>query len=210
VTAENASRLDRVFAAIDAANARDPHLSEIEGRREPAALLYGRRMSETLALLAPEAAETLRIAARGQHIERWTSPRRTYPEGRVGYLKWRKDLSEFHARRLAAIMREAGYAPEEVARVGALVRKERLKLDPEVQILEDVACIVFLMHYAGDFGARTDQAKLAGILTKTWRKMSDQGRAYALKLDLPGNIARLLERSLAGQAPPEGMPGELD
>ena len=64
------SRFDAVIAAIDAANARDPTTIEIDGRREPAELVYGRRMSETLARLAPDASEHLRIAARGQHIER--------------------------------------------------------------------------------------------------------------------------------------------
>jgi hypothetical protein len=41
-------------------------------------------MSETLARMAPNASEHLRIAARGQHIERWTSPRTKYPSGRAG------------------------------------------------------------------------------------------------------------------------------
>ena len=67
------SRFDRVIAAIDAANARDPHRVEAEGRPEPAELVYGRRMSAALARMTPDASEQLRIAVRGQHIERWTS-----------------------------------------------------------------------------------------------------------------------------------------
>src|SRR4030095_10120547 len=101
-------------------------------------------MSETLARLAPDASAHLQIAARGQHIERWTSPRKSYPEGRAGYLTWRRDLKEFHARRVAAIMAAAGYDESDIARAGALVRKEKLKLDPEAQMLEDVVCVVFL------------------------------------------------------------------
>src|SRR6516225_401649 len=149
------ARLTQVLAAIDAANAQDPHTIDVDGRREGAELLYGRRMSETLARLAPQASEHLRIAARGQHIERWTSPRKSYPDGRVGYLKWRRDLQDFHARRLATIMTAAGYGEGEIARVGALIRKERLKLDPEVQMLEDVACLVFLAHYIDEFMGKT-------------------------------------------------------
>src|SRR5713226_4699128 len=116
------ARLVEVLAAIDAANGQDPSQIEIDGRREPAELVYGRRMSETLARLAPQASEHLRIAARGQHIERWTSPRNSYAEGRVGYLKWRKDLQGFHARRIGEIMMAAGYDAGDVERVGALVR----------------------------------------------------------------------------------------
>ena len=112
------TRLADVFAAIDAANAHDPSAVLADGGYEPAALVDGRRMSEELGRLAPNASELLRIAVRGHHIERRTSPRLDYPAGRVGYLKWRKDLAAFHARRLAAVMAAAGYSPEEIERVG--------------------------------------------------------------------------------------------
>jgi hypothetical protein len=194
---EDGKRLTDVFAAIDAANALDPNTIDVDGRPQPAELLYGRRMSETLARLAPRASEHLRIAARGQHIERWTSPRASYPAGRVGYLKWRKDLQGFHARRIGDIMMAAGYDAGDVERVGALVRKERLKSDPDAQMIEDVACVVFLEHYLGDFLAKTDEEKLAGILAKTWNKMSPLGRDEARKLALPAPAPRLLEEGLA-------------
>jgi hypothetical protein len=194
---EDGKRLTDVFAAIDAANALDPNTVEVDGEPQPAELAYGRRMSETLARLAPHASEHLRIAARGQHIERWSSPRASYPAGRVGYLKWRKDLQGFHARRIGEIMIAAGYDAGEVERVGAIVRKERLKSDPDAQMIEDVACVVFLEHYLGDFLAKTDEEKLAGILAKTWNKMSPLGRDEARKLALPSAVPLLLERGLA-------------
>ena len=194
---EDGKRLTDVFAAIDAANALDPNTIKVDGRPQPAELAYGRRMSETLARLAPHASEHLRIAARGQHIERWTSLRASYPAGRVGYLKWRKDLQGFHARRIGDIMMAAGYDAGDVERVGALVRKERLKSDPDAQMIEDVACVVFLEHYLGDFLAKTDEEKLAGILAKTWNKMSPRGRDEARKLALPAPAPRLLEEGLA-------------
>ena len=174
---KDSPRLAQTIAAIDAANALDPHTIDIEGKREPAGLVYGRRMSATLGRISPQASEHLRIAVRGQHIERWTSPRKAYVEGRVGYLKWRKDLQDFHARRLGEIMAAAGYGEDDIGRVGALVRKERLKSDAEAQTLEDVACLVFLAHYLDDFMAKTDPDKLAGILAKTWNKMSPSGPA---------------------------------
>jgi hypothetical protein len=195
------ARLAEVLAAIDAANALDPTTIEIDGRPEPAELVYGRRMSETLARVAPQASEHLAIAARGQHIERWTSPRKSYPDGRVGYLKWRKDLQDFHAKRLAAIMTASGYGEGDIGRVGALIRKERLKSDADVQMLEDVACVVFLAHYLDDFMGKTDQDKLAGILAKTWNKMSPAGRAQALALALPPSVPALLEQGLARLRP---------
>src|SRR5581483_11839867 len=184
------SRLSAVLDAIDAANARDPKSIEVDGAPAPSELIYGRRMSETLARIAPEASVHLRIAARGQHIERWTSPRTSYPEGRVGYLKWRNDLKDYHARRLGEIMTAAGFGADDIARVGSLVRKEGLKRDAETQTLEDVVCVVFLAHYIGDFSAKTDADKLAGILAKTWNKMSPRGHEHALRLALAPDIPR--------------------
>jgi hypothetical protein len=195
-------RLAAALAAIDAANAHDPNTIEADGKAEPSELAYGRRMSETLARLAPDASVHLQIAARGQHIERWTSPRKSYPEGRAGYLRWRSDLKEFHARRVAEIMAAAGYGEADIARAGALVRKERLKRDPEAQMLEDVVCVVFLEHYIEGFMAKTEEAKLADILAKTWRKMSPLGHEHALRLALPPDVPRLLEQGLArGDSP---------
>ncbi len=189
-------RFEDVIAAIDVAHARDPKVVEIDGRKVPAELLYAQRMSDALATMAPHASQLLRIAVRGQHIERWTSPRAGYPPGRAGYLKWRNDLKEFHARRLAEIMAANGYEPHDAARVGALVRKEHLRRDPEAQMLEDVACIVFLTHYLADFMGKTEDAKLARILAQTWNKMSAQGRAHANELDLPPSALTQLKRGL--------------
>ena len=193
------TRLATVLAAIDTANARDPSAIENGGRREPAELVYGQRMSLTLARMAPDASAHLQIAARGQHIERWTSPRKSYPDGRIGYLKWRKDLKDFHAGRLGGIMAAAGYGTDDIARVGSLVRTERLKLDVEAQMLEDIVCVVFLEHYIDGFMAKTDQEKLADILAKTWAKMSPLGHEHALRLALAPDIPRLLEQGLARQ-----------
>ncbi len=191
-------RLDTVLGLIDKANAADPNTIDDDGRDRPAELVYGERMDSALAGFRPGSSEHLQIAARGQHIERWTSPRHSYPEGRVGYLKWRKDLKDFHARRTAELMTEAGYGEDDCARVGALIRKERLKQDPEAQTLEDTACLVFLEHYAAEFiDGHTDE-KVIDILAKTARKMSSDGIAAAAGLPMAPRLAALLTRALEG------------
>ena len=154
-------------------------------------------MSAALARMAPNASELLQIAARGQHIERWTSPRKSHPEGRTGYLAWRNDLKEFHAGRVGEIMDSAGYDADDIARVRSLLRKEQLKSDADAQMLEDVACVVFLEHYLGDFMEQADEAKLAGILAKTWKKMSPLGHAHALKLSLSPSVAAAFQALLS-------------
>ena len=101
----------------------------------------------------PPRSSASRCAA--SHIRRWTAPRDRYPEGRDGYRRWRTDLGRFHADTAGDILREVGYDDATVGRVRALLRKERLKADPEVQLLEDVVCLVFLGHYLTPFAAPT-------------------------------------------------------
>ena len=47
----------------------------------------------------PDGPEAVRLAARCQHIRRWTIPRADYPAGREGYRRWRTDLARFRAKR---------------------------------------------------------------------------------------------------------------
>lgn len=187
------SQLDDVLGAIDAANSGDPTLEE----GGPAALLYGRRMSERLARFAPGAGDLLQIAARGQHIERWAIPRADYPMDKPGYFRWRNALKERHAQRLAEIMTAAGYPAEAAERVGQIVRKERTRADAEAQTLEDVACLVFLEFYSEPFLARYDEAKCVDIVQKTWRKMSEAGHGAALQLRLAPRVAEIVGKALA-------------
>lgn len=187
-----------VIAAIDAANAEDPTQEPHGESTAPAALLYGQRMSAWLLKLAPDASEALRIAAHAQHIGRWKRPRGDYPEGRDGYLAWRRALYDFHADTTAAIMAEAGYEEALIARVRALLRKKRLKRDAEAQTLEDAACLVFLETQFTGFSRRYPDEKVVDILRKTAAKMSPKGREEAVRLlgHLPPDRRALLLRAL--------------
>jgi hypothetical protein len=120
---------------------------------------------------------------------------------RIGYLKWRTTLYKFHADEAATILREVGYDEPMTARVASLVRKERIKTDPDAQTLEDVICLVFLENYFADFAAGHEEEKVVGILRKTWRKMSGRGQALALTIPMPAEAARLVGRALT--PPPE-------
>jgi hypothetical protein len=180
-------RLAAVLAAIDAANAADPH-READGR--PVELVYGERMSAELARLVPDASEHLAIAARGQHIERWKLPREAYPDGRAGYLAWRSEQARRHAARVDGLMTDAGYPEADRARVVTLLRKEGIKRNLEMQALEDVICFVFLRWYFADFAAKHPQDEILRIVTKSARKMSPEARARALaEFALPEHLA---------------------
>jgi len=173
--------LATALALIDAANSADPGGAD---------LVYGQRMSEELARLVPDASEVLQIAARGQHVERWLLKRAEFPEGREGYLAWRREQGRRHGARLAGIMADAGYDAAACARVGVLLRKEGIKRDSEVQALEDVICFVFLRWYFAPFAAGKDPAAVLSIVEKTARKMSEAARARVLaEFPLPEDLA---------------------
>ncbi len=191
-------RFARAIAAFDAANAEDPHTITEGGERAPKELVYARQMTAWLDRLAPEAAEALKLAARCQHIHRWTIPRDDYPKDRTGYLRWRTDLKNFHADLAAEILADLGYDKATIARVKALLRKHRLKQDSEAQLLEDVVCLVFLENYFLDFSRQHDDAKVINIVRKTWDKMSPAGHEAALALDLPPEAQKLVAAALTG------------
>lgn len=187
-------KLNAVLAAIDEANSADPNMETTTDGQVPADLLYGQRMSEELERLFPDASEPLRIAARGQHIERWRLPRTDYPDGRAGYLKWRTDQAARHAERVSGLMADAGYGEAERAQVESLLRKEGIKRNPETQRLEDVICFVFIRWYLKDFAAEQEPEDLLRIVTKTARKMSSEARSRALReFDMPAGLAKAFE-----------------
>jgi hypothetical protein len=188
-------RFDEAIARFDTANREDPNQEVFQGQKYPKELLYAQRMTQWLERLAPSASETLRLAARCQHLCRWMIPRSQYPPGRDGYMQWRKTQANFHAERAGAILREVGYDGATIGRVQALLRKERLKLDPETQLLEDVIGLVFLENYFAEFAKQHDEPKLLTILRKTWAKMSPRGRQAALDLDLPPAARVLVEKA---------------
>jgi hypothetical protein len=190
------ARFDTAMARFDAANAADPNIEMFAGRTYPKELLYAQRMSAWLDKLAPDASEPLRLAARCQHIQRWTKPRRDYPMDRRGYLRWRTDLAKFHATTAGDILREVGYDDETIRRVQTLLRKEGLKRNAEVQCLEDVACLVFLESYFADFATQHQADKVIDIVQKTWKKMSPQGHEAALTLQLSSEAQALVGRAL--------------
>ena len=189
-------RLQAALACFDAANAEDPSTEVFNDTVYPKELLYAQRMTAWLTTVAPEASEALRLAVRCQHIRRWSIPRQTYPMDREGYLRWRTTLARFHADTAATILRDVGYDEATITRVQTLLRKERLKRDPEVQCLEDVICLVFLEHYLADFAHQHAEDKILDILRKTWEKMSPYGQAIARAMPMSPDAQRLVAHAL--------------
>src|SRR5204862_3733500 len=146
--------------------------------------------------LCPEASEELRLAARCQHLCRWQVPRDSYPMTRAGYLRWREDLKKFHAQKAGEILRETGYPEEVIVRVQALNLKKNFPQDPESRVLEDALCLVFLQYQFADLANKTERDKMIVVLQKSWKKMTEQGREAALKLEYARREKELLEAAL--------------
>lgn len=191
------AKLDKALAAIDQANKEDPNLENIDGQALPKEFIYGQRMSARLLQFHPEPSEALQLAVRAQHICRWKIPRSDYPMDRAGYKRWRSDLAKFHGETAAMILADQGYDVETIERVKDLLLKRGLKRDDEVQVLEDVACLVFIEYYLDDFARKHEEEKLLDIIRKTWNKMSPAGHAAALQLPLSGALQQLIHKALA-------------
>jgi hypothetical protein len=126
---------------------------------------------------------------------------------RAGYLTWRAKQKAQAAIEVAELLSSSAaiqppLAQDEVERVAALVRKENLKEDEETQVLEDVACLVFLDDQFDDFEKKSelDEDKMVGILRKTWGKMSEEGRRLALGMQLSERATVLIQKALAGDS----------
>jgi len=188
---------------IDAANNADPNQVKADGRDWPKELLYSVRMSDMLQRFSPDADDIMKLAIQAQHIERWKSPRSDYPEGRIGYLQWRKDLYKIQASRAVELMRQAGYDEQQAGRAWQAVAKKNIKGNPDTQLLEDVTDLVFMEHYMLEFVDKHpdySEEKWLEIIRKTWRKMSEEAQQFALSgaVRLPESLVPLVQKAVAG------------
>lgn len=195
---ENRERFTEAIRLIDEANAADPRVSEVDGRSVPEEVLYAERMTARMERYAPDAPELVRLAARCQHICRWEIPRDRYPKNRAGYHQWRNALKVFHGEKAGELMERAGYSGQDIDRVAYLLSKAGLKTDADSKLLEDVVCLVFLEHYFDDFSRKHDEAKLIGIVQKTWAKMTPRAHEVALaEISYSPEEKALIEKALA-------------
>ena len=190
-------RFTTLIERIDTRNGQDPNTELVGGVARPRELVYSQRLTEWVLRLNPEASEALRIAARGQHICRWTIPRERYEKNRRGYLRWRETLKTFHADTVAQLMQDVGYPGEVIERVRALISKRHLETDPDVQVLEDALCLVFLQTQFAELRQKTPDDKMREILRKTWKKMNPQGRQAALQLPLPEEEREFIRQAVS-------------
>lgn len=186
-------RLKAALAAIDQANADDPHTIEVDGQVRPKEQAHAELMTEWVQRLDPDAHDAQLVAARAHHLRRWALPRSDYPEGRAGYLRWRTAQAKRHAADVADIVTAAGYDAAFAADVSAIVAKRGLATDLRVQTHEDALCLVFLQTQFDELADKLGDDHMAEVLAKTLVKMSPAARRIAQDLDLSPRAAALLE-----------------
>jgi Domain of unknown function (DUF4202) len=189
-------RFEAAIRRFDEENGRDPNQVVIDGISRPRELVYAQWLTDWVLKLCPNASEELRLAARSQHICRWTVPRDSYPMTRTGYLQWREGLKKFHAKKAGEILAEVGYPPETIARVQSLNLKKDFPRDSETRVLEDALCLIFLERQFGELASKTSEEKMINALQKSWKKMTPAGREQALKLAYSPVEKALLEKAL--------------
>jgi len=102
-------------------------------------------------------------------------------------------------------MAGCGYPEGECERVEVILTKRELRKDADTQLLEDVACMVFLEKYFAQFyadNAEYEREKWLRIVRRTWGKMSPRAheRALALSTKLPEHLQLLMQEALADPA----------
>jgi hypothetical protein len=177
------TKLAQAFQAFDKYNKKDPHIFVWGDLSYPQEYFLALKLYDWVLKLAPEASEELLLASRSQHIGRWEIPRESYPEGREAYLKWRKDLALFHADKASDAMKETGYSDEQIARVRQIILKQKIKVDADVQTMENALCLVFLEFQYEEFYPKHPAEKVINILRKSLLKMDDYGHQFALTLN---------------------------
>lgn len=191
------TKLEQAFELFDNYNKQSPEQIAWEGEVYPSEYFYALQLHKWVKRLDPDASEPLLLASRCQHIGRWESLRSSYPEGRIGYLKWRSDLSKFHAQKATELLSSIDYAPEVIDRVCEIVLKRRLKVDEDVQTMENALCLVFLEFQYDDLIEKQPEEKMIDILQKTWSKMTEPGKKEALALNFSEKGKMLIDNALA-------------
>lgn len=189
-------RLQQTLLRFDQYNGADPNLFTWQGETCPQELFLAQKLHDWVLKLAPAASEPLVLASRCQHIGRWEITRSSYPEGRIGYLTWRKALMRHHAGIAEGIMRETGYDDDAIARVTTIVMKQGIKQDPDVQTMENALCLVFLQFQYEAFHPAHGE-KIVDILKKSLLKMDAAGHQWALTLPYSATGMAYLQQALA-------------
>jgi hypothetical protein len=178
---------------IDAVHNDDPTSELIDGEEVKAELLYSERMVSILDKVAPESSFELKLAARCQHISRWSIPRATFSIDKKGYYQWRAAIMEHQLKVTATVLQQSGIDDESIAIVVDALKNKADKTNVNASIIEDTACLTFIKWYLVSFAGHFDTEKSKGILVKTTNKMSERGLGLIPHIELDSAVLDILK-----------------
>lgn len=187
-----AEQIAPVLGALDEIHREDPNQVEWRGEAMPHELAHARAVTYWLGELAAEqgrqpSASAL-IGASAAHLRRWDPPRSSYPEGRVGYLQWRRDARIRHGSLLAAVCASFEVPQWLADDARALVAKDNLGQKGEAgeaaQLHEDALCLAFFELDAADLIASLPAKTLERVLARTRAKMSERAWQFGVERGL--------------------------
>jgi hypothetical protein len=190
-------RLLQAVIAFEQIGKHDPKRIVVDGTSQPRQIGEAQVLLGFVLALEPTPSSALMLACHCQHLGRFGSPRDEFPAGREGYRAWRVEAARRSAAEAARILTNLGFEAEFVEAVSAIVTKRGRGQNPDVQAMEDALCLSFLTLDAPEFAGRHSEPEMLRIVQRTWLKMSERSRTFALEQPLAPAVRLLVEKALA-------------
>lgn len=177
---------------INLVHSQDPNSETIDGVDIKAELLYSERMLAILEKVAPNASFELKLAAKCQHISRWSIPRATFSMDKKGYYQWRAAIMEHQLNISSSVLKQADINEQSIEIIVDALKNKADKSNINASIIEDTACLTFIKWYLVPFAGQFDSEKAKVILQKTANKMSERGLGLIPELELNKEVLNVL------------------
>jgi hypothetical protein len=177
---------------IDKVHNQDPTSDTIDGVKIKAELLYSNRMLSVLEKVAPDASLELKLAAKCQHISRWSIPRATFSMDKKGYYQWRAAIMEHQLSVTTSVLKQAEINDQRIEIIVDALKNKADKTNLNASIIEDTACLTFIKWYLVPFAGQFDAVKAKIILQKTAGKMSERGLGLLPEMELSEEVHQVL------------------
>lgn len=180
--------------AINEAHSKDTNKEIVDGTEIAVELIYSQRMLKVLTEFSVDADYKMKLAAQCQHFERWSVLRNIYPMDKKGYYQWRKAIMEYQLKRTAEVLTLSGISQKDIHNISDILLNRGKKEHAEGQVMEDVACIVFVEWYLPVFAVKHEPEKVIDIVKKTVKKISEEGMLAISKRKLSKSVQEILNQ----------------
>jgi len=177
---------------INSVHNQDPNSETIDGVEIKAELLYSERMLAILEKVAPDASFELKLAAKCQHMSRWSIPRATFSMDKKGYYQWRAAIMEHQLNVSSSVLKQAEINELSIEIIVDALKNKADKSNINASVIEDTACLTFIKWYLVPFAGQFDPEKAKIILQKTAGKMSERGLGLIPEMELSDDVHHVL------------------